>query len=355
MKTFASSGMAAIVLLAAWQPVRAFGQTKEEVHGLVQGVLARAEAIVSGRFEYRVTFGATGEEASEEHNTFTLSGPSWRVDYLNTHSHRVNHRDKYIVVHRTPQQDGTVRTSAAVHDAEALEKRTPHPPYFAGTLWYSTTVEYIRGHQEDARLAGEAVVDGTPTTILEWDVAKEDRYRAFDRISNPLDNGGILRLYVAPQLGCALPRSEDVSPAGAVVKRFDASGFEEVRAGLFYPKRCGHRLYSAAGEPDYYQEYEIVRAEDVNEPIPEEAFVLSLPGGAYVRDARTKPAASFWVGDLEDALPADLGEIAATEGRPARRTWRLSLRWGFGIGVPLLLLLLGLYAARRRARQHSQG
>jgi hypothetical protein len=197
-------------------------------------------------------------------------------------------------------------------------------------------------------LAGEREIDGIRTSILEWQVRKADRYSAFDSINSILDEGGVLRLYVASQLGYALPRIEHVGIDGRVATRFDSTDFEEPHAGLFFPRHCSYQNFPEDGSAGYYNRYEILEMNDVNEPIPEESFVVSLPQGTSVTDRRTAEGADFRIGSLSAGLPSDLARVIHPEGQVPARNWTNAGLRGIAIGVLGLLLLVILYFRRRR-------
>jgi hypothetical protein len=338
------------VALAALALVRVSPARASETTDLVEGVVGRAEAIVSGRFEYRVTW---TEGHPGEHNLLILSGPSWRVNHLDHRVERINHRGKYLEVHHNRQHDGSIRTSCRIEAPRGLQERLPMPPWFAGTPWYRQTVAYIKDHKAQARLTGGAEVDGIAAKVLEWDVPQADRYAAFYGISSRLNNGGKLRLYVAPQLGFVLPRIETVDPQGRVATRFDSTGFKEVGAGLFFPKQCGYRDFDENGVPDdkiHFNQYEILRVEKVNEAIPEEDFAVQLPAGTSVADERTPQTVYFDLGDITESMPDDLRDSLRLEKVPPPRTWRRAIVLGLAIGACALCVLVVVYAVRRRHR-----
>ena len=120
------------------------------------------------------------------------------------------------------QQDTRIRFSGI-----PLPKN-PNPPVRAGTLWNASTRRFVREQVSKARLLVAETVNGVGTRVLEWDVNPREKYLAFQAINELLGGGGKLRLYVARQLGYALPRIEHVDKFGTVQDRFDFSDFIEV-------------------------------------------------------------------------------------------------------------------------------
>jgi hypothetical protein len=275
--------------------------------GLVDGLLARSKALVSGRLAYRVT-DSNGLEADRE---FVLSGTSWRVDDRVFHVERINFRGEFAEVHRTAQPDGSVRTSVALGQEVSVEKQKPHPPYFAGSLWYRATADYIGRHKSDATFAGTADVGGISCAILDWVVSAADRFAAFSSIIPPLAEGGVLRLHVSEDLGYVLPRIDYLAPGGSLAMRFESADFWCVGRGIFLPKKATLQTFPGEGQRGYRCEYTIESVDAINDPIPDDAFHAVLPAGTSVSDARAANPLHFestaGLIALKEMTDADLG------------------------------------------------
>ncbi len=256
---------------------------------LVDGLLTRAKSVVSGRLGYRVC----DSNGLKAHLDFILSGSNWRVDDREFHTERINSRGQFAEVHRNTQPDGSVLTSATLGKEVSVEERNPRPPYFAGSLWYPSTVDYVWRHKSDAQFAGTADVGGYPCAILDWTVSAKDRWAAFSSTVPPLKSGGVLRLYVSKDLGYALPRVEYLAPDGAVATRFDSTDFWCVGRGIFFPKSVILQTFPRKGQLEYSLEYAIEAVEDINNPIPDDAFHAVLPAGTSVADAQGAPPLHF--------------------------------------------------------------
>jgi hypothetical protein len=94
-----------------------------------------------------------------------------------------------------------------------------------------------------------------------------------------------MRLYVAPQLGFVLPRIELLTPAGQVAQSYDATEFSEVAPGIHFPRRLWTETYAAGGAACFRAEF-ATRCELINETIPGEDFVVDMPLGTRIQDAR---------------------------------------------------------------------
>ena len=143
----------------------------------------------------------------------------------------------------------------------------------AGTLWNSSTGQFVHERASKARLLGDEDVNGVKTLALEWDVDPKDKYLAFHAISDLLKEGGKVRLYAAPQLGHALLRIEHVDRFGTVQDRYDYSEFQEVAPRIHVPKVC--RL----GVGQYKQEYRLTKIENINKRFSKRRFHPLDTGG----------------------------------------------------------------------------
>ena len=233
----------ALILLGAFLGSQG-AQAASSADDLIQGVLARADTVFSGRIKYRVTIGfpqTKEEKARGAEIVFAASG--WRrednfpvaapargekgkaveaaLDIYQVVS--VSHGGKSVEYRATKQQDGTFRRSANVTMAKPLmSEKTAGPPVFAGSLWLDCTREYIQQHKSRVRLLPKSVVGGIDVEIREWDVPPSDRSVVLGGYNPLMSNGGKLRLYVAPSLGFVLPRAEFVAPDGKIAMSYES-------------------------------------------------------------------------------------------------------------------------------------
>jgi hypothetical protein len=310
---------------------------------LVDAILSRAEVILSGRMTYRVSDVNNLDSSCK----FTFSGSSWRIDDLAFHVDRINHRGDFVEVRRTPQPDGTIRNSARFSTERSREDQMPYPPHFAGSLWYLTGVEYIRSHKKGVRYAGAGDIQKISCSILEWSVSREDRFRAFGSIVSPLNGGGLLRLYASKALGYALPRIDYLAPDGELAIRFESSDFREVAGGIFIPGKILMSTFPGKDQRGYSLEYKIGAVDGINEPIPDDAFVVSLPEGTRVSDVRRERTVNLIVGDLN----VSFGEIARVDANSStKRRWGGALGRGLFIGLNGVLIMIAAVWMFRKKR-----
>jgi hypothetical protein len=313
---------------------------------LVNGIIARADGIFSGRIKYHVKSGFTnsGKVSQEGEYQFSFSGDSWARRTAEGGA-TVSHGGKFVRYAVQPQKDGTVQTRAAIRISKSVDQAlpSPTPPYFAGTFWHKCTRQFVKDHAGEARLLERGrEVNGVATDVLEWKVPADRISKAFAVVSAPerLRQPAMLRVYVAPQYGYALARIEQLFGTDGSEKDevYDSGDFQEAGQGLFFPRKCKRQSFSAVGLPGYFVQYEIVHIDRVNEVIPEEDFLVTLAEGTSVTDARKpKHAMSFRVNPLL-AFPPDLKDVVAPGDAPSPYGWKfLAIVVGVIVGIVLLI------------------
>jgi hypothetical protein len=269
------------------------GQSAVEV---VQGVLSRAEAIFSARLEYREQhgFGIPPKLSLEAKLKASFSGSSWAFRCPSSGGSATNHNGKWVGWTKGDPTTGAAADYLVIKRPEPVDKTFPPAiPTFAGSFWFQTTKEYVNDHRRDAVLKGPSEANGIPVVVLEWSVPKDSVFKAFEAVGDLTRNGGVLRLFVAPQLGYVLPRVEHVGFGGGVEQRFEASDFVEAAPSIFIPKQFSCQIYNG-GKPGHNVRYEITHLEKVNEVLPEEDFILHVPQGAQVSDQRSLVQSEFY-------------------------------------------------------------
>jgi hypothetical protein len=333
--------------MLAVSPVGAKGQDgAPDIGRLVRGIVARSDALVSGRLEYDLSYGPPGATLSTQHAHLSVSGASWALRRPKTEGYHVNHGGKHVYYHRTPQPDGSIRDNAEVTLDEPIDKRYPSPPVFAGTFWWKSTTEYVKANPDKAVYAGRKSVNGVDAHVLEWRVPR-NKLAAFGTFGPATQNGGTLRVAVAPQFGYVLPRVECVGPDGALDIEYNCFEFIDTGGGLYLPARCVETSFRG-DRPTFQCEYKITKAERINDVIPPEDFVLELPKGTLVQDGREPGnGVSRTVGGSRQ-LPADLSDIIDAPSPPWWRNWKWAVAAGVGLGAVLAVLTAYWFRRRRR-------
>ena len=356
----ASTGLAIfLVTMCALSPSSVCGM---ETGDMVRAVISRSQAITSGRLTY--TFSSRGFRGWQAltprvfpEATTSFFGSSWAERTKGSHVVRINHDGYFLEFVQTPQPDGSVRSGATLLPRRSLASRTElnAPPIFAGSFWFRRQLQYVEQHVDEFRPIGQTTVNKIPTTVLELAVSAKDHREAFHVYSPSLESGGAIRLYVARELGYVLPRIEFRTPSERIVQSYDAIDFKEVAPGIYFPKRVWTAAYAADGASRYRAEF-VTRCELVNQPIPQEDFVVEVPIGTQVQDAREAGSViTFQVRDDSSSLRL------ATHGAVSESIWP-SLgflnRWHNAVIVGLVIgsissISLLLAARNQRYRGYS--
>lgn len=306
---------------------------------LVDGVVARARGLVSGRLEYHLTdgFSKRNKTVHDSGYKFSLMGDSWARRNAAAPGLQINHRGMMLMYleGESNSSDGEPRRSAAIHNPEAIDRHRPCAPFFAGTLWYKSAIDFIDAHRGDVTVRAGEARDGLATQIAEWNIGKKDR-AAFGPVPPSLAKGGMLRLHVVPALGYTLPLIECCTEDGEPQMVYESAEFFEAVPEFFLPHQCESRNASEKGS--YYVKYNITRAELINEEVPEDDFQIFLPQGTTVSDSRTPGGATvFRVGEIP-VLPNNLGDVIQLSPRD-RTPWLRAALLGAGVGLAFVVAL----------------
>lgn len=357
-------------LVSYLPPVRAQPESNRQD---VEQMLARVNMLHSGVFQYGLT---------AKHDKYTrpppyelaFSGGSWMktsrlpadeiplVDSTGKPMERpkqkrqgdsvmktVNHKGKYAVYQENPQFSGEVKKDVVVKALDVPLSSTANssfqPPINqVGTGWNATTVAYIAAHLSGAEAKGTKEVNGYSTRVYEWKVPKSEVFQAFEEATDLSRNGGVLRVYIAPDLGYVVPLLECVGTDGQVAKSYSASEYTACN-GIWCPRSATIAAFSTKG-PGNWAKYTDIRASRLNEHIPDDEFTVELPAGAIIRDVRSPQKRAEYVVQDAASVSNDLSDIVVPEGS-SRRPWYRTVWGAVGIGLGVgFLVLAGLFAAR---------
>ncbi len=368
-----SSGLRACIVLTVvcslWTIVS--GQNMEST--ALNTAIARSDAIVSGQIMYSMVSGA-GNGTNFKREPFeyelTFSGPSWkkrhvydaeksRVGYSESlkkakidpkslpprsgqgEKVTVSHKGRQIEYQSSPQHGGDLRKVSSVKTGEvALLDNYPPPPHFASTFWFAAAQKFVTDNKANAKQTGTATIDGHNVVIYEWTISASKAGSAFRSVNELTQDGGILRVYIAPGLGHMIPKIEHVGVSGKVGAVFEGSDFIKCN-GMYFPQMASIQYIKSDG-PSYRTEFRIKHIERINEPIPESEFVLELPVGTQVRDSRDGKKSTFFEVTKDSPIPEGLSAVVLREGdrnTPWFRSWKGAVAIGVGLGVIGLLVL----------------
>jgi len=223
----------AVLALLALLPCAGSARGQEpNTQDLVAGVLARSEAVFSGRLKYRVTSGFRGKVASLDTTmSLVFTKGSWRLEQSyraadmpkhvrkdlknppdlsklkgNLEIKTTSHSGKLVEYKIIPQVDDKPTHNVSVSAYRPLRNdKLETPPAFAGTFWFTCSPKYIRQNQGKAKALPATDVKGVRVQVLEWAVAAEDKFKAFHAVGAGTQKGGRLRLRRPPVRLCPPP------------------------------------------------------------------------------------------------------------------------------------------------------
>jgi len=366
-----------VILAACWfiLPGTMFGSdspgTTLTTKDVVQGIVARSEAVFSGKLEYHQEWGLPGQKPNSVNYEIIFTGSSWRlsskqlaselpvVDMPSVRKAKINIapasgfvelvqlslHGKSVHYQHTPQPDGSVRHLADIAREKKIDDYSfPSPPFFAGTFWFACTKQFLQNNLQNAETKGQTEVNGVRAEILEWKVSDSNKSQAFHGINDLTKNGGILRVFVSPQLGYALPRVEFLSPAGKPQASFNSSDFAECSDGIFIPKNLVMQYYDAKG-PGLHISYDITSVKSINQAMPDEDFVLQLPFGTSVADGRSGKGSIVFNVNEDGGIPHDLGDVI---GVYTPQFWGRNWHTALILGGVLGLIVVAVYFTTRK-------
>jgi hypothetical protein len=329
-----------------------------EAEQLIAGVVSRSTAIASGRITYKFKSESfVGERALPPvlvaETTTSFSNSSWAERTKSSALVRINHGGYFLEFVKTPQPNGSVRPGAILYPQRSLASRKElnAPPLYAGTFWHPEQTLSAEKHASNFQSAGSATINGIPVVLLELAVPAESQREAFHMLLPALKSGGMIRLYVAPQLGFVMPRIEFLTPTRQVAHSYESVDFGEVAPGIHFPRRLSTETHAASGGARYRGEFAL-SCELVNQSIPEEDFVVDLPVGTRIQDARQPGEVLRFELDEPSSSSVLLSLTSGSESGPPGRfmdRWRNAIIVGVVIGtVALSCILLASRAERYR-------
>ncbi|MFV0446224.1 MAG: hypothetical protein ACK5Q5_21845 [Planctomycetaceae bacterium] len=214
---------------------------------------------------------------------------------------------------------------------------------------------YIRSHRDAISHRGRQDVAGSMCDVLELTVGARDFGDAFYYFPRNFvgTQQAILRTFVAESFGYAVKRVEYSTVDGDVQFWFDGSDFREVAPGIFFP--FVWTQHNISGPQRIRGEFQIAELLNVNEPVDDTAFSLSIPKGTRVRDERPGRESVFIVG--ESKTFADVDEIIQSSSAFGRDAMAKPGRgWGHQVLIWLnVLVVLVIVVAWRIRRPTVKG
>lgn len=268
----------------------------EDVHDLVTKAAVRQSALVSCRMSYAIELTpALPDPPRQSQYTFSFMGPNWIERKLegSTNGTFSGAHYEYGEVFASPE---AIEPTRILHVGPPVlfstKRHMTRPPIFAGSFWWEKQALFVKDHAADFTLTGTENVEGIATQICEMSLPTMklvgDGFRA---LSKKLWEGGILRLYIAPQLGYVLPKIEYINNDKEVEQVFFAKEFTKCNE-LWLPAIFG--TYGQDSKGAVLQvgriTFDSVTYQLVNQPIPDADFIIPLKLGTRVTDSRDPQA-----------------------------------------------------------------
>ena len=282
---------------------------KQDKDTLIDGLLAREAALRSGTFVFQYGTMVVKEydkgqpwpwrQGETPHVAeLTIADEEWILRWPKTPLFSMYRSDFSTVYNVTEQPGGRPTYRSLVFTGpggicESLEKEGESNPLFCvtkgGTVPTRKWAVFLKKNRDRIEHLGEKTVNGTKTQRLQIRVLKEE----FPQIVSGIHpdylkrDAMLISFDVAPSLGHAVVRIEKTTPEGDVTDRYEAAGFSEAAPGLFFPKHhCTIGDFTRNDRGYYITQYIVSEIKNVNKPVPESAFVVSVPKGTRVRDSR---------------------------------------------------------------------
>ncbi len=258
--------------------------------GLLSGAVLRAKLIQSGRLEYQLEVGVVGGNipliSQAPVKSLAFAGSNWIERNRDSAAILINYPRCSMRYDEVRQANGTLNRTATISPPLMLRDagRQFRRPWFAGTFWLARQAEYVEQHRAQFRLTQADNIDGIPCEVCESSISGQDAVSAFDVHSPLLAAGAMLRIHIAPHLGFVLTLIELKSTKGDNVLIYQSKHWLEFPNQVYFPRLTRMELRGPAGETEHEQFN--ITAELINQPIPESEFVIKLPAGTRIRDAR---------------------------------------------------------------------
>lgn len=214
---------------------------------------------------------------------------------------------------------------------------------------------YISENKSAGEVLGSEICNGLTTTVLQWKVPQSHYSSAFKLVFNSFYTAdfALLRVYVSTDLGYVVPRLEFASIEGEVTCSFSSSDYQDAGGGIYFPR---HSVFEKVeGTPQLRYEYQINSIENVNEPISEGAFEISVPQGTRVRSRLPGREAVFSVGESSAGLEEIEKSLGSTDtgNLVARKRWVRN--WFLGLNLLFAVLLIAWFHRQKSKGQAARG
>ncbi len=321
---------------------------------LIDGVVSRSSAVYQGQFTFRVTeqrgiAGSALQLVRSDNYALTIAGTDWLLRYDKS-PNRIMTRDgstvRYYEAHSPEgaEQHG-LHIDAPLSIDAARGSNVVYTVPRHGTFWYPEQTLFVDAQRQQAQSRGDEFVSGIRVHVLQWQVSANDFDEGFLVIPPSIaeQRKGLLRIYVAPDLGYALPRIEYCTLDGRVAKQIESTDFFEVEGGLHFPRQT--KCTTFLENETFLTTVKIDDTRYVNTSIPADVFAFDIPANTRVRDSR--PGLPKTVFHLDDDM--SLAEFETTiQAAPPDPPWFSWQVLGITVNSLIVIVLLLIWIRRKR-------
>lgn len=160
-----------------------------------------------------------------------------------------------------------------------------------GGIWHAQLRSYLARKRIPAVITGSTNVSDVRCFVVEIPIPASDVLDAFLSVRNRqlLQGGAVLRMFIAPEFGYAVPRYEYLGKEGLIDRTFSCEAFVEYPGHFFFPQSARieyGRSTTQRGRPRTLLMAEVTKVHSLNEPVDTKLFDVSVPADTVVTDAR---------------------------------------------------------------------
>lgn len=259
----------------------------------------------------------------------TIAGPEWLLRWPNYAGVQMSRGEYYATYTENVNPDSSLNRALLLELPQGtLREYFWRDPWRrvvrCGSVPFPEMLDYISAHRDKAEYVGKESRGGVNMEILQW-IVDQDSYDSVFHFTLPYLYEGRtarLRIFVARELGYAIPRVEFASDNGNVKFWIEASDFRLVGDSIFFP--FNWKMINEAEGGRVLLEFEMLSVDNVNEAIPDATFELFVPKGTRVRNGLPGQEAVFRIGEDVKMDKIDLVLNAArlrSGGSPSGRPW----------------------------------
>ncbi|MCL2623119.1 MAG: HEAT repeat domain-containing protein, partial [Planctomycetaceae bacterium] len=286
---------------------------------LIDGLFAYHTLIKTGTFTYQ--FGTMVTESDDYSQPLpwqdkgygtpytaelTVADNGWVMRWPTTPIVSMYHRDYSATYTETPQPEGETYRSLIIERSgrmnKPLDEEGKNAPLYevvkAGAVPTPQMLKYMKKHRDRIEYLGKKTVRDIETHVVQLRIPKAeiDEFKGSFHPKELKEDFIVASFYVAPSLSFAAVKIVTWTPDGVTTHRYEATDFQEVAKGIFFPMRYySIGDFTMHGNGYYIYQYLISELKNVNQPVPESNFEIAAPAGTRVRDSRSNDDNIYYI------------------------------------------------------------